>query len=289
LKAPALIFLFGALLAASASAEIPVPALTARVTDQTGTLSPAEREALEAQLKAFEQRKGAQLAVLIVPTTQPETIAQFGIRVADAWKLGRKGIDDGLILIVAKNDRKLRIEVGYGLEGAVPDAIAKRVIDEVILPRFRAGDFAGGIESGVDRLMRIIEGEPLPAPAASSRSTGHRIPFDLIWWLFGAALVFGGVLRAVAGRLLGSTVAGVLTGLVFWIFAGMLIGAVIVGAIVFVLTLITGLGGRGGGGRGGYGGWSSGGSGGWSSGGGGGGGFGGGGGGFGGGGASGSW
>jgi uncharacterized protein len=287
LTARALLLLLSALLAAgSACAEVPVPALTARVTDQTGTLSSSQRAGLEARLKELEQRKGAQLAVLIVPSTQPETIEQFGIRVAESWKLGRKGIDDGLILIVAKNDRKLRIEVGYGLEGVVPDAIAKRVIDEIIVPRFRAGDFAGGIEAGMDRLIRLVDGEPLPPPARRApggAEVGNWI--DGLGTVFFIALIAGGILRAMAGRLLGASLAGGLGGLVFWIIVGSLIGSIVIGILVFVLTLIMGFGGRGGGGRGGYGGWSSGGGGGGS----GGGGFSGGGGGFGGGGASGSW
>jgi uncharacterized protein len=288
-KARALTLLFGALLAVGAAhAELSVPALTARVTDQTDTLSASQRAALDTRLKELEQRKGAQLAVLIVPSTQPETIEQFGIRVAEAWKLGRKGIDDGLILIVAKNDRKLRIEVGYGLEGVVPDAIAKRIIDEIIVPRFRAGDFAGGIEAGMNQLIRLVEGEPLPPPAkrpARGRAIGDWI--DWIGTAFFAALIFGGMMRRLAGRLLGATIAGGFGGLMFWIFLGSLTGALIIGILVFVLTLVMGFGGSGGPGRRGYGGWSSGSSGGsWSSGGGG---VSGGGGSFGGGGASGSW
>lgn len=267
-------------------ADVPVPPLTARVTDLTGTLTPGQRAGLEETLRAFETLKGAQLAVLIVPTTQPEAIEPYAIRVADQWKLGRQGVDDGLLLLVAKNDRRLRIEVGRGLEGVVPDAVAKRVIAEIITPYFKQGDYYGGIEAGVNQLTRLIEGEPLPAPPARPPRSAHEVPLDWIWWMFGAALVFGGVLRSLTGRLVGSTIAGVLSGVVFWAFAGMLAGAVVVGVIVFVLTLIVGLGGGRGTGRGGYGGWSSGGSGG---GGGGGGGFSGGGGGFGGGGASGSW
>src|SRR5262245_19918222 len=150
--------------ASAATALVAVPPLSARVTDLTGTLGPDERSALDAKLAAFEREKGSQVAVLLVPTTQPETIEQYGIRVADAWKVGREGVDDGAILIVAKGDRALRIEVGYGLEGAVPDAIANRIVEETIVPRFRAGDFAGGIESGVDQLIRVVEGEPLPPP-----------------------------------------------------------------------------------------------------------------------------
>ena len=119
---------------------------------------------LDATLQAFEARKGSQIAVLIVPTTSPESIEQFSIRVADAWKIGRKTIDDGAILVVAKDDRSLRIEVGYGLEGVLTDATAKRIIDEVIVPKFRTGDFAGGISDGVDRMLKVIDGEPLPAP-----------------------------------------------------------------------------------------------------------------------------
>jgi uncharacterized protein len=265
-------------------AELPVPALTARITDLTGTLTPGQRASLEETLRAFETLKGTQLAVLIVPTTQPEAIEPYAIRVADRWKLGRQGVDDGLLLLVAKNDRRLRIEVGRGLEGVIPDAVAKRVIAEVITPYFKQGDFYGGIEAGVNQLTRLIEGESLPAPPARLPRADHEVPLDWIWWMFGAALMFGGVLRSLTGRLVGSTLAGVLGGVVFWAFAGMLFGAVAMGIIIFVLTLLVGLGGGRGTGRGGYGGWSSSGSGG-----GGGGGFSGGGGGFGGGGASGSW
>jgi len=289
LTARVILFLLGALLTSGGvGAQVPVPALAARVTDQTGTLSTSQRAAIEARLKDLEQRKGAQLAVLIVPTTQPDPIERFGIRVAESWKLGRQGIDDGLILIVAKNDRKLRFEVGYGLEGVVPDAIAKRIIDEIIVPRFRTGDFAGGIEAGMNQVIRLVDGESLPPPARRAPGgAGIGKWVDALGTVFFIALILGGILRAIAGRLLGATIAGGLGGLVFWIIVGSLVGALIIGILVFVLTLIMGLGGRGGGGRGGYGGWSSGSSGGsWSSGGGG---FSGGGGSFGGGGASGSW
>src|SRR5579862_8558603 len=148
----------------AASAQVAVPPLTGRVVDQTATLSASDTDALTQRLKDLETRKGSQVAVLIVPTTQPEAIEQFSIRVAEAWKIGRKKIDDGALLVVAKNDRKLRIEVGYGLEGAIPDVTARRIIDEIIVPHFRTGDFAGGISAGVDRIIRIIDGEPLPKP-----------------------------------------------------------------------------------------------------------------------------
>ncbi|MFN7088106.1 MAG: TPM domain-containing protein, partial [Burkholderiales bacterium] len=154
-----------ALCALSAWAQVAVPDLVRRVTDLTATLSAEQIATLENQLAAFEARNGSQIAVLILPTTAPEDIAQFGIRVAERWKIGRARIDDGVILIVAKDDRKLRLEVGYGLEGAIPDAVAKRVIAETITPYFKAGDIYGGIEAGVTQLMRVIEGEPLPPPA----------------------------------------------------------------------------------------------------------------------------
>src|ERR1700731_3638130 len=177
--------------AVTAFADVAVPPLTGSVVDQTGTLSSGDIERLTQTLKNLELRKGSQVAVLIVPTTQPETIEQFSIRVADAWKIGRKRIDDGAILVVAKNDRKLRIEVGYGLEGALNDVTAKRIIDEVITPRFRSGDFAGGISDGVARTLRVIDGEPLPAPERRENSGPNDVdPFNP-FFLF-AIIVMGG-------------------------------------------------------------------------------------------------
>src|ERR1700744_5366771 len=143
----------------AALADVAVPQLTGRVVDQTGTLSSSDIASLSQTLQDFEAKKGSQIAVLIVPTTDPETIEQYSIRVADAWKVGRKRVDDGAILLIAKNDHKLRIEVGYGLEGALTDVTSKRIIDEVITPKFKSGDFAGGISDGVDRIIRIIAGE----------------------------------------------------------------------------------------------------------------------------------
>src|SRR5258705_10006241 len=148
----------------AASAEVAVPPLTGRVVDQTGTLSSGDIASLTQTLKNLELRKGSQIAVLIVPTTAPETIEQYAIRVAEAWKIGRKKIDDGALVVVAKDDRKLRIEVGYGLEGALTDVTSKRIIDEIITPRFRNGDFAGGISAGVDRIIGVIDGEKFRAP-----------------------------------------------------------------------------------------------------------------------------
>jgi uncharacterized protein len=267
--------LLGIFLAAGlVRAEVAVPPLKTRVTDLTATLNAAQQATLERELADFETRKGSQIAVLIVPTTQPETIEQYAIRVAEAWKLGRKGIDDGALLLVAKDDRALRVEVGYGLEGVIPDAVAKRIISEIILPYFKQGDFYGGIQAGVTRLVRLVEGEPLPPPHKKDVSwAGFE---DYLPIAFVAVFLVGGVLRMMFGRFIGATVGGGVAALVAWMIMGSLATAVIVALVVFVATL----GGRG---PGGFGGWSSGG------GGLGGGGFSGGGGGFGGGGASGRW
>lgn len=148
-----------------AVAQVAVPALNARVTDLTATLTSGQKAALEQTLAAFEQRKGSQIAVLLVPTTAPETIEQYGLRVVEQWKLGRKGVDDGALLLVAKDDRRLRIEAGYGLEGALNDAVCKRIVDEIIVPRLRQGDFHGGIAAGVERMIAVVDGEALPEPA----------------------------------------------------------------------------------------------------------------------------
>lgn len=257
----------------------PVPPLTGRVVDQTGTLSAAQRQALEESLRAFEQRKGSQIAVLVVSGTQPEAIEQYAIRVAEQWKIGRGKIDDGAILVVAKDERALRIEVGYGLEGALNDATARRIIDERIVPRFKAGDFDGGLRAGIDAMMRVIEGEPLPAPSAASVAEDE--PLAMLPLLFFAALMVGGVLRAVLGRGKGALAAGGLLGIAAWLLSGVLLLGLLAAFVGFVITLAGGRMGSGWqgarGGHGPVGGW------------GGGGGFRGGGGGFGGGGASGRW
>jgi uncharacterized protein len=264
-------------LCASALALVAVPALTHRVTDLTATLTPEQVGALENKLADVEARQGSQLAVLIVPTTQPEDIAQYGIRVADTWKIGRKKVDDGVILIVAKDDRKLRIEVGYGLEGAIPDAIAKRIIAETITPYFKAGDFAGGIDAGVVQLAQLIAGESLPPPVAQNKSQADDGTFMLI--LMGGVFA-GWLLSAIFGRTAGGAFAALGSG----VLAALILGlgfAIMIGLMVFFIVGVHQSSGRG---------WSSG-SGGFGGGGfgGGGGSWGGGGGGFGGGGASGSW
>ena len=263
---------------------VPVPPLKARVTDLTGTLDAGQIDSLEQKLAAFEQRKGSQIAVLIVPSTAPEAIEAYSIRVAEQWKIGRGKIDDGAILLVAKNDRAVRIEVGYGLEGALSDAVSNRIIDELIVPRFRAGDFFGGINAGVDAMIKVIDGEPLPAPSWSGKSRARSgWQSYLVFGLF-ALFVVGGILRAVLGRLPGALVAGGAAAVIVWLIAASVAAAAIAAVAGFVITLAGGsvpLGGRGFPG----GGWGGGGFGG----GGGGGGFSGGGGGFGGGGASGRW
>lgn len=163
-----------------AVADQPVPALHRRVTDLTGTLSASQQTDIENTLQAFEQQKGSQVAVLVVPTTQPETIEQYSIRVASQWKLGRKGVDDGVLFLVAKNDRTLRIEVGYGLEGVLPDALCNRIIDGFVVPRFKEGDFFGGIHEGVAGILGVISGEPLPPPRSQK---GNKSPMGMFVFL----------------------------------------------------------------------------------------------------------
>jgi uncharacterized protein len=281
--------------AALALALVAVPPLTGRVVDQTGTLSAADIASLTQTLQDLETRKGSQIAVLIVPTTDGEAIEQFSLRVAEAWKIGRKKVDDGALLVIAKNDRRLRIEVGYGLEGALTDATTKRIIDEDITPKFKAGDFGGGVAAGVDRMVRIVNGEKLPEPEPPHWQDSQSFDPSALFnpFLIIPAIFFGGLLRSVLGRLLGSVAAGALTALIAWFMVGSLIAALVVGMIASVFVLVSdGFASSGPGRRGGTGGWFGGSGGSWSSGGSSsssGGGFSGGGGSFGGGGSSGSW
>jgi uncharacterized protein len=284
----------------AAFADVAVPPLTGRVVDQTGTLSAADIAALTQTLSGLELRKGSQIAVLIVPTTEPETIEQYSIRVAEAWKIGRKKIDDGALLVVAKNDRKLRIEVGYGLEGALTDVTSKRIIDEIITPKFRNGDFSGGISDGVDKIIGVIDGEPLPAPAPRRQEREEPNSFLMSFlnplnpFSIFAVLILGGAFRRLFGRLFGSVATGGLIGVLAWFIAGSVIVSGIAATVAALFTMFSdtitaptpaGRGGRSGGSwSGGGGSWSSGSSSSSDSGG-----FSGGGGSFGGGGASGSW
>jgi uncharacterized protein len=263
----------------------PVPPLTGRVVDETGTLGADQKRALEAKLQDFEQRKGSQIAVLITGTTFPEPIESFGIRVAEAWKIGRKGVSDGLIIIVAKSDRAMRLEVGYGLEGAIPDATAKRLIDEVFIPGFRDGRFYEGLSAGIDRLIKVIDGEPLPEPGLPNAGSGNLRSIESYFVLFiVATLGVGGLLRRLLGRFPAALLVGAGIGFLAWMIVAPILVAALVGVVAFVVTLFGGSGLPGGLGGGGFGGGGFGGGGF-----GGGGGFSGGGGGFGGGGASGRW
>jgi len=281
--------------ASAALALVAVPPLSDRVVDQTGTLTAGDIASLTQALKDLETRKGSQVAVLIVPTTDGEAIEQYALRVAEAWKIGRKKIDDGALLVIAKNDRRLRIEVGYGLEGALTDATTKRIIDEEITPKFKAGDFGGGVAAGIDKMVRIVNGEKLPEPEPPHWQDSQSFnPEDLFNpFLIIPAIFFGGLLRSLLGRLLGSAAAGALTALIAWFMVGSVMAAVIAGGIASLFVLISdsftsaGPPGR----RGSAGGWSGGSGGSWSSGSGSSssGGFSGGGGSFGGGGSSGSW
>jgi uncharacterized protein len=278
---------------AAAQQLVPVPELRSPVTDLTGTLTADQVAALDAKLRAFEAQKGSQIAVLIVTTTEPEAIEQYALRVAESWQLGRKGVDDGALALVALQDRRVRIEVGYGLEGALPDAIANRIIDEDVVPQFRRGDVHGGIATAVDRMMRVIDGEPLPEPIR--RAPSQDIPglAGLLPFLFILALVGGSIFRRMFGRVGGALVTGGVVGGLTWLLIGILGLAFGAGVLAFILTLIGGFGGFGGGGGNGWysrrhgSGWGH--PGGFGGGFGGGGGWSGGGGGFGGGGASGSW
>ena len=272
---------------------LPIPPLTARVTDLTRTLSAAEQQALEAKLADWEARTTNQLAVLMVPTTQPEPIEAYSIRVADAWKIGRKGNDNGALLLIAKNDRKMRIEVGYGLEGTLTDVTSRRIIAENVAPLFREGKFAAGIYAGVDRIISVVaEGKPLPPPPSRAAPAAAVGGFDLESWLVPLLVlvtVVGGILRAIFGKLPGAMIGAGIIGTAAWFVVGSLVIALVAAIVAFVVMIFFaaggGLPGRG---RGpmSSGGWGGGGG---FSGGGGGGGFSGGGGSFGGGGASGGW
>ena len=272
-----------AALLASAQPLQDVPALRERVTDLTGTLDANEQAGLTARLAQLERETGSQLVVLVVSSTAPEDIAAYALRVVDAWQLGREEVDDGVLLLVAKDDRRMRIEVGYGLEGAIPDARARQIIDTIMAPYFRDGDFGGGIEAGTDAIVALVRGEQLPAPPAGrsvdSSDLEAMLPVILI-----LALVLGGVLRRSFGAFPGAVATGAITSVIAWLLVGILGAALLAGVVAFFISLVGGGGPGAWSNRGGYGGGFGG------RGGGGGGGFGGGlGGGFGGGGASGGW
>ena len=288
-----------------AQAVLPVPALTARVIDQTGTLDATQKKALEAKLSALEKAKGSQVVVLMVPTTAPEDIASYTQRVGDSWKIGRKDVGDGVLLVVAKDDRKMRIAPAKTLEGAVPDVLAARIIDETMKPLFRAGDFAGGIGGAVDPVTGLINGEALPPPqwensssSGGGEGSGNTNDTGMGWqdlaiFLFFAVFIGGAIVRSILGNKLGAVVMGGGAGIAAFVVTSSIAIAAVAGILALVVTLFgaatgamlptTRRGGGGWSGGGGGGGWSggaSGGGGGFSSGGGGN---------FGGGGASGDW
>ena len=286
--------------AAHAQDVLPVPPLSGRVIDQTGTLSAAQQQALSTKLAALETQRGSQLVLLLVPSTQPEDISSYAQRVADAWKIGRREVGDGLLIVVAKNDRKVRIEVAKTLEGAIPDLAAKRIITEQITPAFKAGDFAGGLNAAVDKLSARIAGEGLAEPTPAPRGPGQDMLQEfglegLAIFLFVAVPIVGALLTGLFGRKLGSLLTGgAVGGIGWWLTASALIAAG-AGLVALFLVGVMGMGASRAGRMGGRSGsgpviWGGGGGGGGWSGGGGGGGFSSGGGGdFGGGGASGDW
>ena len=289
-----------------AQSVLPVPALTARVIDQTGTLDAAQKKTLDAKLSALEKAKGSQMVVLMVPTTAPEDIASYTQRVGDTWKIGRKDVGDGVLLLVAKDDRKMRIAPAKTLEGAVPDVLAARIIDETMKPLFRAGDFAGGIGGAVDQITGLINGEALPPPqwensssSGGGEGSGNTNDTGMGWqdlaiFLFFAVFIGGAIVRSILGNKLGAVVMGGGAGIAAFVVTSSIAIAAVAGILALVVTLFgaatgamlptTRRGGGGWSGGGGGGGWSGG-----SSGGGGGGFSSGGGGNFGGGGASGDW
>ena len=284
----ALLLLLAGAAAVGAQELAPIPELKARVTDTVGILDAAQQAALEAKLGSLEAEKGAQIAVLIIPTARPEAIEQYALRVAEAWKLGREGVDDGALLLIATEDRQVRIEVGYGLEGVLTDATSRRIIAEAIVPHFRTGDMYGGTAAGLDRMILVVRGEQLPAPEV--RRPGDS-PAAYLPLAFVLAIVAGGIFTKLFGKFFGAAATAGLTGLITFNLSHLLAAAALAGFAAFILTLMFGVSSgrrwsshrRYGGGvfpGGGYGGGGFGG---------GGGGFGGMGGGFGGGGASGSW
>jgi uncharacterized protein len=244
-------FVFGPALAEDV---VPVPVLAGRVIDQTATLTPAQADALSAKLATIEKERGAQIVVLIVPTARPEDIASFAQRVASSWKLGRKEVGDGLLLTVAKNDRDVNIQVAATLQGAIPDVVAGRIIREQILPAFKAGDFAGGLNLAVDRLGALVAGEKLPPPRADAPSRGRaRVGFDwqdIAIFLFVGVPILGRILSSVMGRKLGALATGGAVGAIGWFLTASLLVAAGAGIVALFVVGVMGLGGA----RGGFGG-----------------------------------
>ena len=236
----------------------PIPKYEKRVIDLTATLTAEDEARISARLKAFEAEKGAQIAVLIVGTTQPEAIFDYAMRVAENWKIGRKGVDDGVLFLIAKNDRKMQILTGPGLQGALTDAMSKRIISEIVGPKFRAGEFAAGIDQGVEKIIALLKGEALPPPVKKRVASGSVNVESFLMLGFVAALVVGPLLRSLLGRFMGAGATGAVTGAAAWWLAGGMLFPIVAGAVIFIVVLLMGVmnfaGGRGGGG-----GWSTGG------------------------------
>ena len=234
----------------------PIPKYDKRVIDLTATLSTEDEARISARLKAFEAEKGAQIAVLIVGTTQPEAIFDYAMRVTENWKIGRKGVDDGVLFLIAKNDRKMQILTGPGLQGALTDAMSKRIISEIVGPKFRAGEFAAGIEQGVEKIIAVLKGEALPPPVKKRVASSSVNVENFLMLGFVAALVVGPLLRSLLGRFMGAGTTGAVTGAAAWWLAGGMLFPIIAGAVIFIVVLLMGAmnfaGGRGGRGGGGW-------------------------------------
>ena len=229
----------------------PVPALTARVIDQTGTLSAAQTEAIEARLRSLEEKSGSQVVVLMVPSTAPEDIAPYAHRVASDWKIGRKDVGDGLLIVIAKDDRRMRMEVARALEGAIPDLVAARIIDQQMAPFFRQNDYAGGILAAIDQVGVRIAGEYLPAPS-QQRSSADDVDLEgMAIFLFFGVMVIGPVIRRIFGNKFGALLVGGGTGLLAYLFTASLLLAGLAAVVALLLTLLSNSGK--GGGRGGRG------------------------------------
>ena len=225
-----------------AQAQQSVPPLTGHVVDATGTLSAPQRQQMEAKLAAFEQSRGAQIVILLVPSTQPEDIASYSNRVANEWKIGRREVGDGLLLVVASNDHKVRIEVAKTLEGAIPDLAAKRIIDDAITPRFRQGDFAGGLTAAADQIMARISGEALPAPRAASKGSAAGFQWtDLAVFMFIAVPVLATIARRVLGTKLGALATGAVVGVLALLLTASLLLASLAAVGALLYSLFSGL------------------------------------------------
>ena len=236
---------------AAVFAQLAVPALSAHVIDTTGTLDATQIQQLEQKLAGFEQTRGSQVVVLMVPTTQPEDIASYANRVASTWKIGRKEVGDGLVLVVAKEDHRVRVEVARALEGVIPDLMARRVIDQAITPLFKQGNFAGGLDAGVSQIMSLIEGESLPRPVAVKANAKGFEWFDLAIFMFIAVPVVGSVARRILGRQLGSVATAGIAGGIALLVTTSVVVSILAAMVAFILSLFANVRHLGGGGLGG--------------------------------------